>query len=402
MKVYLADALPPEAVTALESLGCTVVNNPGAAESDLGQGLDDAAVLIVRSTKVNADCIAHSPSLSLVIRAGAGVNNIDLEAASRRGVFVANCPGQNAIAVAELAFGLMLSADRRIPENVADFRNGIWNKALYSKADGLYGKTLGVLGTGGIGRELIRRAQAFGMQVVAWSRSLTPEAAGVLGVTHAANPRAVAAACDVLSVHVALTPQTRGLVSQDVLASLHDGALVVNTARAEVVDEDALFAELSAGRLNAAVDVFSDEPEGKSGEVSHRLADLPNCHVTHHIGASTKQAQIAVAMDAVDIVRGYTQEGTVRNWVNRCRQTLAPWQLVVRHYDRPGVLANVLSELKSAGINVQELDNVIFDGKETASCSIQLDARPGEPVLAAIRERSDEVIGVALLESPPS
>lgn len=402
MNVYLADKLPPVALDALESLGCTVTENPGATAADLASGVGEAMVLIVRSTKVNAECIANSPSLSLVIRAGAGVNNIDLEAASRRGVFVANCPGQNAIAVAELAFGLILAADRRIPENVADFRGGIWNKALYSKADGVYGKTLGVLGTGGIGREVIRRAQAFGMNVVAWSRSLTPEGARILGVDRAESAQAVAAACDVLSVHVALTPQTRGLVSRDVLAALHDGALVVNTARAEVVDEDALFDELSAGRLNAAVDVFEGEPEGKGGEVTHRFSGLANCYVTHHIGASTNQAQIAVAMDAVDIVRGYMQEGTVRNWINRCRQTLAPWQLVVRHYDRPGVLANVLSELKSAGINVQELDNVIFDGKETASCSIQLDAQPDTEVLSAIRSRSDEVISAALLQSAAS
>ncbi len=399
MNVYLADKLPPVALDALESLGCTVTENPGATAADLASGVGEAMVLIVRSTKVNAECIANSPSLSLVIRAGAGVNNIDLEAASRRGVFVANCPGQNAIAVAELAFGLILAADRRIPDNVADFRNGMWNKALYSKADGVYGKTLGVLGTGGIGREVIRRAQAFGMNVVAWSRSLTPEGARILGVDRAESAHAVAAACDVLSVHVALTPQTKGLVSRDVLAALHDGALVVNTARAEVVDEDALFDELSAGRLNAAVDVFGGEPEGKGGEVAHRFSGLANCYVTHHIGASTNQAQIAVAMDAVDIVRGYMQEGTVRNWINRCRQTLAPWQLVVRHYDRPGVLANVLSELKSAGINVQELDNVIFDGKETASCSIQLDAQPDTDVLSAIRSRSDEVISAALLQS---
>ncbi|TVQ24367.1 MAG: hydroxyacid dehydrogenase [Spirochaetaceae bacterium] len=399
MNVYLADKLPAAAVDALESFGCTVTENPGATATELASGVGDAMVLIVRSTKVNADCIANSPSLSLVIRAGAGVNNIDLDAASRRGVFVANCPGQNAIAVAELAFGLILSADRRIPDNVADFRGGVWNKALYSKADGVYGKTLGILGTGGIGREVIRRAQAFGLNVIAWSRSLTPEGARILGVERAESPGAVAAACDILSVHVALTADTRGLVSREVLAALHDGALVVNTARAEVVDEDALYEELSAGRLNAAVDVFGGEPEGKGGEVSHRFAGLANCYVTHHIGASTDQAQIAVAMDAADIVRGYMQEGTVRNWINRCRQTLAPWQLVVRHFDRPGVLANVLSELKSAGINVQELDNVIFDGKETASCSIQLDAEPGEAVLEAIRSRTDEVISAALLQS---
>ena len=397
MIVYLADKLPEAALKELGSLGCEVENHPDATSSDIANGIGKAMVLVVRSTVVTKECIKNSPNLTLIIRAGAGVNNIDLDAASKSGIFVANCPGQNSIAVAELTMGLILSLDRFLPDNVIDFRSGNWKKAVYSKADGLYGKTLGIIGTGQIGTEVIRRARAFGMPVVAWSRSLTPEKAEQLDVICAASVKEVASQCDILSIHLAMSPETKSLISSDVLSGLKDGAFFINTARAEVVDEEALYKELNSGRIRAGLDVFSDEPEFKKGEFTSRFQKLDNVYITHHIGASTKQAQMAVAMDAVDIVRGYLQEGTVRNWLNRCEKTQAPWQLIVRHFDKPGVLANVLAELKDAGINAQEMENVIFDGMKTACCSIQLDVKPDDGVIYAINERHDEVITAVLL-----
>ncbi len=397
MIVYLADKLPEAALKELGSLGCEVENHPDATSSDIANGIGKAMVLVVRSTVVTKECINNSPNLTLIIRAGAGVNNIDLDAASKSGIFVANCPGQNSIAVAELTMGLILSLDRFLPDNVIDFRSGNWKKAVYSKADGLYGKTLGIIGTGQIGTEVIRRARAFGMPVVAWSRSLTPEKAEQLDVICAASVKEVASQCDILSIHLAMSPETKSLISSDVLSGLKDGAFFINTARAEVVDEEALYRELNSGRIRAGLDVFSDEPEFKKGEFTSRFQKLDNVYITHHIGASTKQAQMAVAMDAVDIVRGYLQEGTVRNWLNRCEKTQAPWQLIVRHFDKPGVLANVLAELKDAGINAQEMENVIFDGMKTACCSIQLDVKPDDGVIDAINERHDEVITAVLL-----
>lgn len=398
MNVCIADNLPPEAIAELENLGMVVSNQPKTTADELNDGLEDAQVIIVRSTVVTAECIKNSPKLSLIVRAGAGVNNIDMQAASDAGIYVANCPGQNSVAVAELAMGLILSLDRNIADNISSFREGNWNKAVFSKADGIYGKTLGIIGTGQIGRELIKRARAFGMPVVAWSRSLTPQKAEQLKVQHAETIEEVAEACDVLSIHLAQNDQTRGIISKEVLAKLKDGAFVINTSRAGVVDEDALFEELSSGRLKAGLDVISDEPEFKQGEFASRFQGLENAYITHHIGASTKQAQLAVAHDAVDIVRGYAKEGHVRNWLNHCKQTDAPWQLVVRHFDKPGVIANVMSELKEAKINAQELTNVIFDGKKTACCTIQLDARPADDIMQSIRTRNDEVISATLIE----
>jgi D-3-phosphoglycerate dehydrogenase len=397
MNVTIADKLPDEAVRQLKEMGLKVDNNPGLKESDLGSGLPEAQILMVRSTVVNKECIEKSPRLSLIIRAGAGVNNIDIEAASGKGIYVANCPGKNAIAVAELTMGLILSLDRFIPQNVADFNKGKWNKAEYSKADGLFGKTIGIVGTGMIGQEVIKRAKGFGLNVVAWSRSLTPEVADDMEIEYADSILKAAEMSDILSVHLAMNAETKGIISKGVLSALKDGAMFINTSRDGVVDEDALFDEVKSGRLKAGLDVFSDEPEFKEGEFESRFQGLDNVCITHHIGASTYQAQMAVADDAVDIVRGYLQEGKVRNWLNRCEHTESPWQLVVRHYDKPGVIANVMNELKEAKINAQELENVIFDRKLAACCTIQLDAEPTEKVLQNIRTRQDEVISAMLV-----
>ena len=399
MKVFVADKLPEEAIEELKKLGLDVFFEPTAGGGELDQGLNDAGVLIVRSTEVSEECIKNSPQLMLIIRAGAGVNTIDIDAASNFGIYVANCPGQNSIAVAELTMGLILSLDRSIPDNVIDFRDGKWNKAAYAKAEGLYGKTLGVIGVGQIGQEVIKRARAFGFNIIAWSRSLTTEKAKELKIGYADSVKEAAEHCDILTVHLAMTPDTKGIISAEVLSSLKDGGFFINTSRAGVVDEDALYNELKTGRLSAGLDVMNDEPEYKQGKIDSRFQDLDNVYVSHHIGASTRQAQLAVANDAVDIVRGYLKEGKVRNWLNRCDHTEAPWKMVVRHYDKPGVIANVMNELKKADINAQELENVIFDGKKTACCTIQLDSKPSDEIYERISTRQDEVISVMLIEN---
>lgn len=397
MKIVVADKFPEQYIDKLKSLNVDVDYNPKLGADDLVEAVNDATIVIVRSTVVNEKCISNSSELSLIIRAGAGVNNIDLKAASAKGIYVANCPGKNSIAVAELAMGLILAIDRKIPDNVIDFRNGKWNKALYSKADGLFGKKLGVVGTGKIGLELIKRAQSCGIDVYAWSRSLTPQYAEKIGVQFCKSIGDLVELCDIVSVHLALKPETKGIISRDIIGRMKPGTIFINTARAEVVDEDALIEAAEAGKIKAGIDVFNDEPEQKEGEFSSKLQHVKNIYVTHHIGASTEQAQNAVADDAVSIVREYVQEGRVRNWVNRCKATEAQWQLIVRHYDKPGVLANVLAVLKQGDINAEEMENVIFDGKIAACCTIQLDASPSDEMLEEIRKRSDEVISATLI-----
>src|SRR6185369_3087867 len=247
--------------------------------------------------------------LSLVVRAGAGYNTIDVKTASARGIYVANCPGKNAIAVAELAFGLILALDRRIPANAADLKAGKWNKKEYAKARGLFGCTLGLIGLGQIGQEMLVRARAFGMPVVAWSRSLNAERAEELGVEMKSSPIEVASACDILSVHVALKDETRNLISQEVLAALKPGAFFINTSRAEVVDQAALARVVQERGLRAGLDVFAGEPAGGTGAVEDEIFKLDGVIGTHHIGASTDQAQQAIADETVRIIREYHDKG---------------------------------------------------------------------------------------------
>jgi D-3-phosphoglycerate dehydrogenase len=335
--------------------------------------------------------------LALVVRAGAGYNTIDVEAASERGISVANCPGKNSIAVAELAFGLILALDRRVVDNAVDLKRGVWNKKDYSKACGLAGRVLGLVGVGGIGKEMVPRARAFGMPVVAWSRSLSPERAQALGIERKDSPVAVAAASDVVSLHVALKPETRGLAGADFFAAMRPGAFFINTSRAEVVDEAALDRAVKEKGIRAGLDVFMGEPAGGSGDVAAPIFQLPGVIGTHHIGASTDQAQEAIAAETVRIVREYAESGRAPNIVNLARHSPACCLLVVRHFDRVGVLAAVFARIREAGINVQETENIVFDGAKAAVARISLSEAPSEAVLDAIRSSSADIIEVSLL-----
>jgi D-3-phosphoglycerate dehydrogenase len=398
MKVLIADNFPKVYVEKIKPLVKEVIFEPKLKENDLPNHIGGIDILVVRSTVVNAECIEKSDRLSLIIRAGAGVNTIDIKSANKRGIYVTNCPGKNSIAVAELAMGLICAIDRKIPDNVIDFRNGKWNKALYSKANGLFGKTLGVVGTGQIGTELIKRAKAFGLNIIAWSRSLTDEKAEELEIERASSLEELFSSSDIVSIHLAQTAETKKIISKELINKLKKGAYFINTARAGVVDEAALTEAVKDSNIVLGLDVFNDEPEGKEGELSTTFSTLPNVYLTHHIGASTEQAQNAVAEEAYSIVADYVSVGAIKNWVNRIKQSPAKYQLVVRHYDKPGVLARVLRLLSEEKINAQEMENVIFDDAVTACCKIKLDSRPTEKTIKEIESLKEEIINVTLIE----
>ena len=398
MHVLIADSFEQSGIEALNALGIDVTVDPqlsGAALVDAVATLQPE-VLVVRSTKVPEDVLAAG-ALALVVRAGAGYNTIDVAAASRRGIYVSNCPGKNSIAVAELAFGLILALDRRIVHNALDLREGRWNKATYSAASGLFGRTLGLVGVGGIGTAMVRIARGFGMPVVAWSRSLTPERAAELGITALASPQAVAAAADVVSVHVALTEGTRGLCGSEFFAAMKPGALFINTSRGEVVDEAALIAAMETKDLRAGLDVYADEPSGGTGEYLGAIGKLDDVYGTHHIGASTAQSQEAIATEAVRVISVFVSTGEVPNAVNIAEVTPAVCALVVRHLDRPGVLAACLDAISEAGINVQEMSNTVFEGSAAAVARISLEQAPDAALLARIREH-ESVLAAGVVE----
>jgi len=353
-------------------------------------------VLVVRSTKVTEAALARG-ALKLVVRAGAGYNSIDVAAASRRGIYVSNCPGKNSIAVAELAFALILALDRRLADNVISLREGHWNKAEFSKARGLFGRTLGLIGLGQIGREMIPRAQGFGMPVVAWSRSLTPEIAEQLGIGYKASLENVASASDIVSVHVALNAQTRGLIGAKFFERMRPGGYFINTSRAEVVDQDALSRALREKGIRAGLDVFEKEPSGGTGEFADEIVKAGLVYATHHIGASTDQAQEAIAAETVRIVRAFEETGKVPNVVNLAKATPSCCALVVRHLDRPGVLASVLDAISEARINVQEMENIIFEGAEAAVARINLESEPGAEMLERIRTSNPDILEIGLI-----
>jgi D-3-phosphoglycerate dehydrogenase len=397
MKILIADKFSEKHIDRLKKLGCEITYNPTVKAEELPKLIAPCKVLVVRSKQVGADTIKAGNELTVILRAGAGVNTLDVKTASARGIYVTNCPGKNSVAVAELTFALLLGIDRRLPDNVAALRAHKWNKKEFSKADGVFGKTLGIIGVGRIGREVIKRAHAFGLHVVAWSRSLTLQKAKELEVEYCPDLDTLFRRSDIISVHVALKPDTRKLVNTDRIAMMKPGAILINTARGEVVDSAALRAALASGKIRAGLDVFDPEPAEGTAEFADPILDLPNFYGTHHIGASTEQAQEAIAEEAIRIIETFVKTGVVLNCVNLATRTPAKYQLVVRHYDRVGVLAYVMDQIRRANINIEEVQNIIFDGAAAASCRIQLDTEPGDKVLAAIREGNPDIIGVESL-----
>ena len=399
MRVLIADKFEQSGRDGLQSLGCEISYQPDLKDDALAAAIKKEApdVLVVRGTKVTEPMLDAGP-VKLVVRAGAGFNTIDVAAASKRGIYVSNCPGKNSIAVAELAFALILALDRRIADNVAALRKGEWNKKEFSKARGLYGRTLGLIGVGKIGQEMIPRARAFGMPVVAWSRSLNTERAALLGVELKESAQAVANASDVVSVHLALNPETKHLLSTEFFNAMREGAYFINTARGEVVDQQALAAAMRSRGIRAGLDVYAVEPTSSAGEFQDEIVKEDGLYGTHHIGASTDQAQEAIAAETVRIVREFKETGKVPNVVNLAQQTPATHRLVVRHLDRPGVLAGVLDAIKAEQINVQEMENIVFEGAAAAVARINLDNAPTRECLNKLRTGNEDIIELDLLE----
>jgi D-3-phosphoglycerate dehydrogenase len=398
MKVLIADKFEQSGRDGLQAIGCEISFQPDLKDEALVEAIrkENPDVLVVRGTRVTDPMLAAGP-IKLVVRAGAGFNTIDVAAASRRGIYVSNCSGKNSIAVAELAFALILALDRRIADNVISLRRGEWNKKEFSKARGLYGRTLGLIGLGKIGQEMIRRARAFGMPVIAWSRSLTPERAAEVGVEYRARAVDVASDADVVSVHLALNPKTKDFIGAGFFAAMRKGAYFVNTARGEVVNQAALVEAMRSRGVRVGLDVFANEPTSATGEFSDPIRGELDLYGTHHIGASTDQAQEAIAAETVRIVREFKETGKVPNVVNLARQTPATHRLVVRHLDRPGVLASVLEAIKAEEINVQEMENIVFEGAAAAVARINLDNEPSTQVLERLRTENADIIELDLL-----
>jgi D-3-phosphoglycerate dehydrogenase len=403
MRLLIADKLHPRAIEELRTLPVEVVYEPELTRETLDKHLKGVGILVVRSTEVTAGAIEAAKQLNLIVRAGASYSTIDVRAASKRGIYVANCPGKNASAVVELVYGMMVALDRRVPDAVLSLRAGKWERQEYGKAEGLHGKTLGIAGLGAIGREVAARARAFGLNVIAWSRSLTPARATELGVTQAASIDELAQKSQVLSLHLALVDRTRQIINRRVIGLLPERAMLINTARADLVDNEALLEAVEKRGLRVALDVYPEEPRGSrtfaSADVFRPYASGGIVYGTPHIAAATDQAQLAIASETVRIIRSFLLEATVPNVVNVLSSSAARFQLVIRMMDKVGTFANVLAVLKRHGINVEEVSNTVFEGGVAACAKLRLLQRPTEACLAEIKA-FDEVLHVDLVTLP--
>ncbi len=394
MKVLLADRLPDDAVNRLESAGDEVVSKPDLTAESLPDHIADAEILVVRSTKVTSAALDAAAKLGLVVRAGAGTNSIDCDRAAELGVFVCNVPGRNALAVAELTLGLLISGDRHIADATSDARNGRWNKKTYSKARGLFGRTLAIIGVGDIGMAVAERATGFGMNVIAVSKSgrsaKTLDRAEAAGISFVDTLDELLAAADVVSLHVPGSESTVGMVDSGFLSKMRDGATLINTSRGNVVDEAALIDAMDNRGFRAGLDVFANEPAGGSADFDSVVARHPNVVATHHVGASTDQAQAAVAEGTVDAIDAY-RHGLVSNCVNLEEASPRAATISVRHLDRIGVLASVLEVLRRSNLNISNMRNRVFAGATAAVATIDVNQLVPESTLHDIQQLSDVI-----------
>ncbi|MGA0842654.1 MAG: NAD(P)-dependent oxidoreductase [Arenicellales bacterium] len=319
MKILFADKFPEEGLAKLREAGHQCDLQPDLDGQSLSGAIGDTEVLVVRSTKVTADTLHSASALRLVIRAGAGTNTIEKEVAAEKGIPVCNVPGKNAAAVAELTMGLLIALDRRIHENVIDLRAGRWNKKKYSASRGLLGQHMGILGLGAIGLEVAKRARAFGIHVWALDKPGRSDSAKqeltALGIQTAPDLSSLLGRCDIVSIHVPSAAETKGMVNASFLAAMRDGATLINTSRGDVVDEAALLTAMNERGIKAGLDVYADEPSAGEGSFSSALANHPNTCGTHHIGASTEQAQAAVSEGVLEIIDAFGS-GRILHCVN--------------------------------------------------------------------------------------
>lgn len=374
MRILFADPIDQGRVDRLQAAGHECVVKDLSAE-ELPSQIAGFSALVVRSTKVTGACIAAADALELIVRAGAGTDNIDRVAASESGIYLCNVPGRNAIAVAELTMGLLLAIDRHLADGAADLRAGRWDKARYTKADGLHGKRLAILGLGDIGLAVAERAKAFGLSVAALRKD--GRSADVqsrirsIGIRLVDTIDELISDAEVVSLHLPASTETTGMVNAEFLAKMPAGSILLNTSRGEVIDEDALVEALDKRGFRAGLDVYAGEPGASSGPWVSKLAQHPSVVGSHHIGASTTQAQESVADGVLEVIASFDR-GQPLNCMNLVLEPQGARTLCIRHLDQVGVLAKVLNVLGQSKLNVQQMQNQVFEGDKAAVATINV------------------------------
>jgi D-3-phosphoglycerate dehydrogenase len=348
MKIIVCDPISPKGIALLQQRPEfeVVVLPKRLTEAELLPVVADATALVVRSeTKVTKKVIEAAKQLRVVGRAGVGVDNVDIEAATQHGTVVMNTPGGNTVTTAELSFTMLLSLARKVPQAYASMVAGKWDRKLYQGVE-LQGKTLGVLGMGRIGTEVAKRAIAFGMQVVAYDPYLTEERAKAVGAEFAADVDQVYRQADFITVHMPVTKETKEMLNASAFAKMKPGVKIVNCARGEIVAESDLLAALESKKVaGAALDVFSVEPL----PADHPYRKQPNLILTPHLGASTEEAQEKCGIEVAEVIAAYLLTGEVRNAVNLPYLDARTYEQIQPYLPLGEALGKLLAQLTPAG-----------------------------------------------------
>ncbi len=369
MKIFLADAVAAECADILENAGLSVDNRPGLNDADKLAAVADASGMVVRSaTTVTADMMDAAPQLKVIGRAGSGVDNIDVAAATERGILVMNTPGENTLSAAEHAMAMLMAMCRKIPAADARLRDEGWSKKGLMGVE-LIGKTIGVIGMGRIGQAVAKRCKGFGMRILAYDPFLAPEVAEKMGV-EMAELEDIYPHADFLTLHTPLTDRTKHLLNAETLQQCKKNVRIINCARGGLIDEAALLDALNSGHVGgAALDVFEQEPLPADSP----LLNHEQIIVTPHLGASTAEAQEKVALRVAEQIAAYLNDGAVRNAVNSfsvdgdTAAKLAPWQALA---EQIGKLHAELLQNPCAGIEVEVAGDLLDMPSEPITNSV--------------------------------
>lgn len=374
MRILIADLFSLSHIESLKSQGCEVLYDDKLNGESLEKAIAsfDPHLLVVRSTKVQVNHFTAGKSLEAVIRAGSGYDTIDKNGANEKGIFVANCPGKNSVAVAELAFGLLLAIDRRIVSNDTELKAKKWNKGEYINCKGIKGRTLGIIGFGNVGQEMAKRALAFDMNVIVSSRTKpTPSDARI---KVAENLDELLGSSDIVTLHLPSTSVSKSMVTADFLNKMKKDGVLINTSRGALIDEKALVQHLNENpQFWCGLDVFLDEPTDKKGAFTNDLAQHPRTVGTHHIGASTKQSEEAIGQEAYRMILEYKKTGIMPNCVNMSVVSTNIKVLGIKYHNTPEFFEGMFAVVAKNKVKVLEAKTEVFEKGTTGISKIKFE-----------------------------
>jgi len=369
----VADTFSSKEIEEMKKMGHEVIYEPKVLGADFEKLMREVnpVVLIVRSKKTTKEVIDAGPKLEMVIRAGTGCDTIDVAHCSQKGIYVCNCPGKNSVAVAELTIGLMIAIDRRITEGDKLLKEGRWAKGKFTDCLGLKGRTIGLLGIGNIGKEVAKRCLAFDMKVLAVDPFLTKEQIESMGATKVETNKELCERVDILSLHIPALPETIGMINKEFLSHMKPNSVLINVARGNLVNEEDVLEHLDKVKdFWYGADVFKGEPASKEADFDHKLAKHPKVVGSHHVGASTQEAETAIGIEVARMVKEYGATKKVNNCVNLATNIKKIHCISVNYVSKIGSLGAILAILEKNELRIEELKNEVLKDKKACAAVI--------------------------------